>query len=274
MEVASSVAKAEPALRSRAPSPLRDPAWDLFTPQPGIWYRWRLDGAEVCLWNQGDEWRVVDRPRSLRTHATNFGGPEELIPEPTDYRSCFAPAQRVGLKPTMLDRPLVIQNDSVITVHRDQEAVFEVDLPISVRFELESGLVLSGLNTILLTKTWFGDSTSGIPCFLWPVRLRALLPEPCGTLVRCRIRVKNETKSPLNLRQFVIDTDLLSLWTGDRVLSTNKILLEGQADGSLRMAALPIDADPNSILYQAPVGQTERLIKRGVDFLRNIAGIS
>jgi len=244
-------------------------------PKSGVWYRWRLDGAEVHIWNRGNEWHWAEQPKDVSRTERNFGGPEEYRGDVQDFHVSYAASQPVALRPFTLNRPFVVQDPSAITVHRDHEVSFAVDLPVSVKLELESGVILGMPNTILLTKTWFGDTTSGTACFLWPAKLALPLASPFGSMVRCQIRVRNLTKNPLQLKQFAVYSELLTLWTREGMLVTNDILLEGQSDGSLRMVSLPpAEVESLDLICEAPVGQTDLLIKRGVGFLRNIAGIS
>jgi hypothetical protein len=226
--------------------------------------------------NSGQNWYWTSRPKTPEGLRRDFGGPERYEP-PSDLevRRTIAPGQMVALRPFALARPFVVMATKPVSVHPGEDAEFLVDLPVSVRWMASTGEVLAHPNTIELHKTWFGDTSSGRLCFLWRTTLEAPEVEPFGSMIRCRILVRNHAKAPLVLKQFPIYCEYLSIWeTGDS-LRCDVVLVEGLNDATLRMSTLKYEgAKEERLLYEAQITQGELLFQRGVDFLRSIAGIT
>lgn len=253
-----------------------DSPWAFRALQADCWYRWRLDGAEVFLRNAGANWYWATKPKKPDELSRNFGGPE-IVEEPghLEVRQAIAATQPVALRPFALSRPFVVMTTKAISILPGEEAEFSADLPVSVHWVTASGEVLAHPNTIELHKTWFGDTSSGRLCFLWPTTLEPPREDPFGSMIRCRIVVRNHTKTSLVLRQFPIYCEYLSLWESGSSLRSDLVLVEGLSDEVLRMTTLPYKASAKDILlYEAAVTQKELLFQRGVDFLRSLAGIS
>jgi len=250
--------------------------WAFRTLSQDSWYRWRLDGAEVFLKNVGSSWYWATRPKHPEGLRQDFGGPEVVeAPYDLEIHHVLASCQPVALRPFALSRPFVVRATRAISVLAGEQAEFLVDLPVSVHWMTSAGVVLAHPNTIELHKTWFGDTSAGRLCFLWPTTLEAPPNQPYGSMFRCHIQVRNEGKSPLVLRQFPIYCEYLSLWEEGGSLRSDLVVVESLGDQSLRMTTEPYKgSDQGLLLYEAAVTQSEVLFQRGVDFLRNIAGIS
>lgn len=257
--------------------------WSRFLPEEGQWYCWNLDGARIWLMNRGREWNWATEAVVPQDKTEDFRGPfRDSGPGDRVIMRGIAPRQQVSLRPASLNKPFLLKSRTPLVLHGESALEVDLDLPVSVRFVLESGTVLTPLNTILLSRTWFGDTSSGLLCFLWPVDFlgsgprEESGPEPkLKSLVRCRVNIRNLSKSVLEVRHFAVQTDVLSIWFQEGALVTDRVLIEGLGDGTLRMDVLA-EKDPGhrTLLFQAEVGHRELLFKRGVDFLRNITGIS
>lgn len=196
-------------------------------------------------------------------------------PSNLEIRRTVAGGQPIALRPFALARPFVVWAAKAISLLPGEEAVFSADLPVSVRWMTASGEVLAHPNTIELHKTWFGDTATGRLCFLWPTTLETPTGEPYGSMIRCRIVVRNHSKTNLMLKQFPIYCEYLSLWDVGSGLRSDLVLVEGLGDQSLRMTTLAYEgADTDILLYEATTSQKELLFQRGVGFLRSLAGIS
>jgi len=196
-------------------------------------------------------------------------------PKHLEVRRAVAAAQPVALRPFALARPFVVRTTRAISILPGEAAEFSSDLPVSVHWVTVSGEVLAHPNTIDLHKTWFGDTSSGRLCFLWSTTLEPPSEAPFGSLIRCRIVIRNQTKTSLVLKQFPIYCEYLSLWESGSSLRSDLVLVEGLNDEVLRMTTLAHKVSAGDILlYEAAVTHKELLFQRGVDFLRNLAGIS
>lgn len=249
--------------------------WEFVRVADQTWYEWHLDGALVQIGRDGREWHWRAQDRKTSEIRRDFSGPTRVDGQASDSdRRVYFDQDTIALRPLTLDRPFVVVPQVMIDIHPGHAAAFTIDLPVSYHWVGVDGTELARPNTIQLTKTWFGDGSSGEACFLWKTDLKPLESQPFGSLARVPIRIHNQGKSVLNLRQFAVYTRVLSLWVVDRCLQTGPVIVEGMADGSLRMTTDENVPRGAQLLQKAPVDTTELLIQKGVSFLRNIAGIS
>ena len=260
--------------------------WSYFEPEERIWYRWRLNGAEAWLRKDGDEWRLAAKAVRFSEAADEADGPEPAEPpEPDGAIVAVSRGSRVALRPLMPDRPYMIASRSDVRIHEGSEAVFRLDLPVMLSFQIEGGEILRDFMPFKLSNTWFGDKSAGSLCYCLPT---ALDPECRGesaacagaeaprrrSLARCEIFVRNAHKAVLHVEHLAVYTELLSLYDRDGYLETDRVAVEGQPDSGLKMSVVKRAADRRGeLLVGARVGQSELMVRRGVGFLRAIAGM-
>lgn len=262
--------------------------WDWFEPEERRWYRWRLDGAAAYVRKNGDEWQTVFAPARFQDLKADSGGPEVAEP-PADLQSSFSVATgtSIALRPRMGQRPYLVVSRNDIRILSGAEARFDVAFPVLFRFELSGGEGIGEAMPYLLSNTWFGDKTSGSLCWSLPTvldpRCRGEVEEAtkgrpswydCHSLVRCEIVVRNDSKTPIDFKRLAVYTELLNIYEESGLLVTDPVMVDGLADGGLRMsvAESPLKAGRN-LLAAARVGQREMLVRRGVKFLRTVAGM-
>ncbi len=261
--------------------------WDQFEPEETRWYRWRLDGAAAYLRKNGDEWRTVFAPARFQDLRADAGGPEPAEP-PSDAAASFAVAHAssVALRPRMSERPYLVLSRNDVRILSGAEARFDVALPVLFRFELPGGEGVGEAMPYRLSNTWFGDKTGGSLCWSLPIALdprcrgeaederAAAAPRACRSLVRCEIVVRNDSRTPLELKRLAVYTELLNIYEVAGRLATDTVQVDGLADGGLRMSVgeAPPDAG-RRLLTPARVGQREMLVRRGVNFLRAVTGM-
>ncbi len=259
--------------------------WEFRKFEDGTWYRWHLDGAEIFLKKTGEEWRTVLNRRAMNDFDGRFFGPEPCG-EPLSGAATItvSPGDTAALRPVMPDRPFLLAATNAVNLLDGAQAQFFVDLPIFLRLETEKGASLGEFSPFSLSNTWFGDKTGGTLCY----SLRASLDPLCRgetiegsnavpafkSLVKCGITVRNHSRSRLEFKQLAVYTELLRIRGEAGYLRTDTIIVEGLADGSLKMTvqggALPKGA---RLLSPARMRQSELLVRRGVAFLRTVTGM-
>lgn len=268
--------------------------WDFFSPEPLQWYRWRLDGAEAWLRKNGEEWRLALCSVGFRDIEADSGGPEKASPH-SDLEVSFGVGlgSRVALRPRLSEIPYLIMVRNHVRLLPGSEASFSIALPPLLRFELEGGKVLLEGQPFKVSQTWFGDKTAGNLCLSLPMSLDpqcageqqdAAANTPagstpstryttCRSLVQCRLVVRNASKEPVDLDRFAIFTDMINIYLqGDRLV-TDTVTIIATQDGSLQTR---IEKSPASLPILQPAarsGTSEFLLKRGVSFLKSIAGL-
>lgn len=250
--------------------------WDWVVPEEGEWVSWNLDGAEVAIQAEGNRWHWWSKSRKPHEVRRDFGGPRRGSVSPCGrMHTTIARREPVALRPMIMARPFVVRVTEPVPIHRGEEVRFPVDLPVSYHWVNQDGETLAHPQTIELPRTWFGDPSSGMGCFLWEVDLEDPAQGPFGSLVRCEVVLRNLSKAALVLQHFAIHTERLGLWLRDGLLVTDIVVVEGLADGALRMTTVNNpESRAGQNLEEAPKGPTEWMVQRGVSFLKTIAGIT
>lgn len=256
-----------------------DRPWDFLSTRENVWYCWELNGSRVWLNRRGSEWRYATHAKTKEGLDPLFGGPTECA-EPVDsvLSLVIAKPQRMALRPTMINKPVVIHALNTVSILPNQDLDITVELPVSFHFEGEGGEVLCKLNTFNLHRTWFGDSANGTLCFSWPEILVPVkhtgkqVSSLYGSMLYCPIRIRNHSRIALVLEHLAVYTEMLDIWEVHGQLRTDIVVLEGLADGTLRMATqADLVSRSGTKLYATGLGHTELLVKRGVSFLRSIS---
>ncbi|MEI6875384.1 MAG: hypothetical protein WCL50_09685 [Spirochaetota bacterium] len=258
--------------------------WDFFEPRERTWYRWNLNGAEVWLHKSGDEWRAGVKPIRYRDITSEAAGPQVVKSAPDmPLLIAVAHSAKVALRPVMPGEPFLIMARNEVSILGGQETRFLIDLPIFLRLEMDTGEFIGEWRPFTLSNTWFGDKIDGTLCLSIPAALDpicrdedmdASLNRPSfRSLIRCEILLKNDTKTQLDLKLLAVYAELLPVYAAGDFLATDRIQVDGLPDGGLKSSVVRIGAHHGSwLLSTARVKQSELLVRRGVNFLRTIAG--
>jgi hypothetical protein len=261
--------------------------WDFFEPEEMRWYQWRLDGARAYARKNGDEWRIAVVPVYLLDSDADSGGPEVVEPPSAlSYAFVVAKGRTIALRPLLSTMPYLVFARNDIRILPGSEAFFDVSLPPVVRFELDGGIVLHESLPFNVSRTWFGDKTSGSLCLSLPTALDPRCRDEKDSspgnasgirkksLIQCSLLVRNESKAPMELKRLAIYTDMLSIYEKDGSLSTDTVLVHGLADGALKMGIHEGGPDKGRRLTpDAAVGISDLLIRQGMHFLHTITGM-
>ncbi len=282
--------------------------WNFFEPNDSQWYRWKLDGASLWMYRNGEEWRIALNTLPFKHLQSDAGGPEPADP-PEDIPVSLAVSggKKAALRPHPSSIPYLVSARNDVTIHPGTEAWFTIALPPVLRVELESGYALFEGSPFTTTSTWFGDKMSGNLCLSLPIELdpecrneqsgadsaghatslapsvslgmresleRAAQYLACRSLIHCRIVVRNKSKEPLDVKRLAIFTDLMNVYEKEGILVSDTVVITGTSDGSLQTNIDDIGSKGlHKIHTAAKTGINEVLIRRGVSFLRNIAGL-
>ncbi len=267
--------------------------WDYFEPEELRWYRWKLDGAAAWLRKNGEEWRLAVSPIPFKQIKPNTAGPEVAkAPDTLQVSFAVGPGRRVALRPRLSDMPYLVSARNDVRILPGAEAWFTIALPPVMRFELDSGQVLFEASPFTAGLTWFGDKTAGNLCLSLPLELDpecqnetgyasvdGSLPGAhrylsCRSLLQCRMVVRNRSKEAIDLKRMAIYTNLINLYLKDGMVVTDTVVVVGTSDGSLQTSVDDRAYRGLPRLWAAPhTGLSEVLVRRGVSFLKAIAGL-
>lgn len=260
--------------------------WDFFEPEEGRWYRWRLDGAAAFLRKSGEEWRSAFRTIPFQNRFPGAGGPEPCDgPGDLDVSIAVAPGSRVALRPHLGELPYLVAARNDVTVMPGAEARFDIELPPEFRFELEGGTVLARHMPFSLSQAWFGDKTAGTLCLSLPVALdpRCRGERTSGApasgdsafraLASCEIVLRNGSRAPIRAKRLAIYSELLDVYDCGGSLATDSAVVDSLADGDLKMGVGRRPEGGRALTGGPKRGISELLVRKGVGFLRSIAGM-
>jgi hypothetical protein len=244
--------------------------------------RFRFAELELYVGSTGREWRVATRPAEARDRISVE--PEMIKKAPDlEWRRIAAPGASscFRLEPVLPDRPLVVYADTRLTVLPDAAHSFMLELPLFARLIDEAGVALAEIPLFATSKTWFGDTQSGTPCYAIRSRLTRAMErgrvEPPGSAERaaCPVTIRNGGKVPVDVVALAIYGELLALRDMGSYLVADPVDVIADAEGSLSMRARE-HADPAyaqaPLAAHARVSQGEKLIRRGAGFLKTITG--
>lgn len=247
--------------------------WDFFEPKDNQWYRWDLNGASAFLHKQDDAWQILFRQIAFQDVNDSFGGPYLAeSPDSDDTAISFAvgKGKKAALQPFFYGIPYLATVQTEITILPGAETCFKVILPPHFRFELSPHeTFLAEKMPFTLSRTWYGDSMSGILCQSLPFLLRPQCGEKDfsqtitkpSSLIHCELLVRNTSKTPVNFKQAVIYTEMLNIYEKNDCLLTDTIVLDSGNDGNLNM----------NIQYQEKNKEYKKLsssMSRGAVFLK------
>lgn len=241
---------------------------------------WQMDGVGVKVFFDGSLWYVWSQALPLHARTYHSKGPAPcdctgLIPE-ARIRAPFGP---IALRPHSLDRPLLIKLNHDFVIKPGEELVRYLSIPVSFHLLLEKNQILTPVNTVTLTKTWFGDTSEGLPCFLVPVDSADFsdqdsLPLARHSLALVKIHVRNFGRNELQLKRFILNPKHLALWEIERGLRTDDVFLTAQNDQNLTtVSKKPRDQILGECICPAEIVESTLVWKRGVDFLKILTGI-
>lgn len=270
--------------------------WNYFEPKEAAWYRWDLDGAAAWLRKNGEEWKFALRSIPFKGIEPLEGGPNENG-EPPELPTAFAVSKgrMIGLRPALSEIPYLVSARNEVRIMPGAEAWFAIALPPIMKFQRrEEEEVLHSFSPFTVSKTWFGDKTAGNLCLSLPIELdpscngeknfdlemdQAIQNKSskylnCRSLIQCKLVVRNRSKEPIDIKRLAIFTDLLNLYEREAGLVTDTVVIVATADGTLQNNIDSVPYKGLAKIHSAPkAGLSEVLVKRGVSFLRSIAGI-
>jgi hypothetical protein len=188
----------------------------------------RLGPLALHLTSHGDEWAAVYRYEADAV-ATGIELPATSSP-PADgecQRWAAAPDwDTLELRPIMPDRSVVARPEQELTIPPATGGTFYVRVPVwlAVHVAGSAGPALCELPSVVLSKTWFGETTaSGHPCYSLRTQARRSLEGLAIAPFRvvCRVAVENRATTHLEVERVCLQTAGLTIYqAGDHLAAT------------------------------------------------------
>jgi hypothetical protein len=144
------------------------------------------------------------------------------------------PAETIQILPAMPDHNLIVHSKDPLSILPNAQGFFFVRIPVFVEVRLgkaETDLLVSE-PTRSLSKTWFGDFSSGELCLSLRTPVLLSLAGEAFPAYRavCPVRVRNTSKTHLAFRRLCINVNLLRIFQGAHHLWTNEVHMEFVGD--------------------------------------------
>jgi hypothetical protein len=248
--------------------------WNIFKPDEGRWYQWKLCGAEAYLRKTGIEWQSSFKALpfyKLEGFCGLFNG--EAPSSQLAVASAWGTGEWVSLRP-YLPTPYFVTPRKPVRLFTGHEAHFTVDLPPLFKIECGPDLALAEFMPYTLSKAWFGESTSEGSLYLSLPHALKTLPadndEHLASLARCTITVRNTAKTAFDLRYLAIYPRLLSVYAQDGCLLTD--WLEFEYTGSdLKMNVKQPSGKPTLLTAGVKTDPGDEFLRRSMDIIHHIA---
>ncbi len=255
--------------------------WSTFTLSPGTTYGIRFPGAGIYFRAEGVLWGIAveypDRPLRPAPASALRNPPKDL-----EWRySALLGAAELTLRPALSPRPYEVQLEPTISILPGVELDGYVFLPLQAEILAAAGTILASVPLQRRKNSWFGSPQEGILCeavvsdFNAAEELGRFLGNPSPAVAVCPVSVRNDMAEGMNLSRLCIPTDILSVYGGEGIYATDRVLCSFTADGVQVKPKRGMDPllGRMEVRHPARKGPEERFFTRGMDLLRYITGI-
>jgi hypothetical protein len=208
--------------------------WGTFSiPESGPFF-WQVGPKRLWVEREGLEIRIATE---LKDEDMGEAG-EVAIPKPPELQwkrwLLKHPAETIRILPAMPSHNLIVHSKEPLSILPNAQGYFFVSIPVFIEVRLgkaETDLLISE-PTRSLSKTWFGDFSSGELCLSLRTPVLVSLEGEVFPPYRamCPVRVRNTSKTQLAFRRLSINVNLLRIFQGVHHLWTNEVHLEFVGD--------------------------------------------
>ncbi len=204
--------------------------WEPVEVEPDVTYSGKIGAVEIRVKHALQDWYVAfetvcesspDRPlKPLRRKSQGdslswnrwTSGDEALV---------------ARLVPALPDKPVVVRPEAAIKVPAKQKALFFVGIPLWVQITAGKDRVLRlcEVPTLVLSKTWFGDTISGELGYALKTRAMRDLSgvQPRISRATCPVLINNTSAADLDFRRLSLHVQSLGLFRGEVRLWTDQV---------------------------------------------------
>lgn len=155
------------------------------------------------------------------------------------------------ISPNLPDRPLVIKPEKQILLMPKSTIEIIIPIPTWASFytkhrQNDSKLIDYALQN--LSSTWFGEPNSGILCYgLNNFLLKNAMPDTLNyNNINCLVSIINDSEKQLEIQRFLLNTDYLSIYSGEKGFYTNPVSIKHK------------DTNSNSEVTYLPASESSR----------------
>jgi hypothetical protein len=258
--------------------------WESVDIEPDVIYGCKVGAAAIRIKYLLNDWYVS-------TEAADEGSADLALKplrgrrgqEPTGWSRWTSGEEslKVQLVPALPDRPVVVRPEASIKIPAKQRASFFVSIPLWVRITAgeDHNMTLCEVPTTVLSKTWFGDTTSGEPGYSLKTRAMRDISrvEPRASTATCPVLINNASTLDLDFQRLCLHVENLALFRSERRLWTNQVnvLYRGEAQASqIDLSGNPPDLEGFlEKIAQPRVRPDRNLLKKSFQVMRMLTGL-
>jgi hypothetical protein len=261
--------------------------WEPKEIKPETWYHTRIGPLDFWIKRSQADWyltheRQLDREKVQQVPAPlHFAQTDSRVQRLTWTRWVAGEeSNQVQFLPALPDRSLVIRPRYPLNVPRGKDVLFFVNIPVWVRIlvGLPEKTTLFELPTVVLSKTWFGDPTTGELCYSLKTKAMRDLNavENHAYMATCPVLIRNQAPSDLDFQRICIRVEHLTVYQGETRLWTNQVEVQFRGEELTSQIIMNRDIpgfdEAAEAICPAREPVEKSLLKKSFFFLKSLTG--
>ena len=183
------------------------------------------------------------------------------------------------LKPSMPDRPVVVDFENQVRIVTGHRVCFLVPIPLTVDLSPDAdGPVLMNLPSVALSNTWFGDHFSGILSYslkTHPIVSQSMW-QPTNYEALCPVEVMMESQDIFSFRRICLYAQYLGIYRKGNVFWNEGVVVDYPAESEVRISLMenkPSESDGYVIVSLPRESSDRTILERSMTLLRRYTGL-
>ena len=258
--------------------------WDPIGVEPERCCKSRIGGLTIWLKHDQGDWYVATERAGDNATSAPF---KPVRTEPDTLNPIWnrwaggSESLTAQMLPIMPDHPVVVRPEQPLKFPAGHKALLYVSVPVWVQVSVgtDPAVVLCEIPSLVLSKTWFGDTASGDLCYSLKTRARRHA-ETSGSIsfrALCAVNVENGSGAELSFERFCLHVDNLAVYASAEQLWTSKVNVVYR--GQDQLSQIDVSASPSGqpeqcrLLCRPRVPAHAGLFKRSFHVLKMLAGL-
>jgi hypothetical protein len=257
--------------------------WKPFTFKDSQWYCWRLAGAEIFIRREGKSWQSYYKKIRWEMRDSSCSGPSEEKPVSREnLQTDIINRKTAALRPCLPEKPFLL-NLGGLKISPGMKLTVDLKLPPQFNLIAEKSKgshdYIFSFIPFELKETWYGkDTMEGFLYSSLPYNINtkivgetAEMPVATGLAVHCRLEIRNQTKTVLELDKVPFNSVELAVYEKHGALISDTPVIDA-LENDFRMAVVSAKSESHSLLVHGKK-QEPWHIHQGTQLIKNIAGL-
>lgn len=260
--------------------------YSVYDVEDDITHYWKTGYLNLWIKKQSTEWLIACSHDKEKEPSLIFKQSEK--PEDPEWTRIISQhnSSRLSFKPSMPDRPVIVQSPEEVRVLERQKSEITVSIPLNLRIysiteKDENEQLLFELPTEIMSKTWFGELLTGMLAYSLntsiSVNNNTLLTDNYAS---CKILINNTSKIPFQFRKLSIPVNSMNIYSSgieeDNSLFIDSIIIEFADEEKIKITVDDkfLRVNKNRIIFKAQKSFQDKYLFKGVTaFIKTVTGI-